>query len=77
MNICIKFLFQDVAINAGFGAFTGETSAALLTDAGIKWTLTGHSERRVGFGGPGETSDMVGKKTAVAIAGGYEMFCWN
>jgi triosephosphate isomerase len=73
MNICIKLLIQDVAINAGFGAFTGETSAALLTDAGIKWTLTGHSERRVGFGGPGETSDMVGKKTAVAIAGGLSV----
>jgi len=66
----IAIAAEDVAINAGFGAFTGETSAALLTDAGIKWTLTGHSERRVGFGGPGETSNMVGKKTAVAIAGG-------
>ena len=61
---------QDVAFNAGFGAFTGETSAALLTDAGVKWTLTGHSERRVGFGGPGESSAVVGKKTAIAIAAG-------
>jgi triosephosphate isomerase (TIM) len=25
----------------------------MLADSGIKWTLTGHSERRVGFGFPG------------------------
>ena len=61
---------QDVAFNAGYGAYTGETSAALLTDAGVKWTLTGHSERRVGFGGPGESSAVVGKKTALAVAAG-------
>ena len=61
---------QDVAFNAGYGAFTGETSAALLADAGVKWTLTGHSERRVGFGGPGESSAVVGKKTSIAILAG-------
>lgn len=61
---------QDVAFNAGYGAYTGETSAALLADAGVKWTLTGHSERRVGFGGPGESSAVVGKKTALAVAAG-------
>ena len=61
---------KDVAFNAGYGAYTGETSAALLVDAGVKWTLTGHSERRVGFGGPGESSAVVGKKTQLAIAAG-------
>jgi triosephosphate isomerase len=43
---------QDVGFKKGFGAFTGEMSAEMLVDAGIKWTLTGHSERRVGFGFP-------------------------
>lgn len=39
----------------------------MLSDAGITWTLTGHSERRVGFGFPGETSQVVGVKTKNAI----------
>eukprot|EP00657_Telonema_sp_P-1_P002691 TRINITY_DN16228_c0_g1_i1.p1 TRINITY_DN16228_c0_g1~~TRINITY_DN16228_c0_g1_i1.p1 ORF type:complete len:137 (-),score=35.98 TRINITY_DN16228_c0_g1_i1:12-422(-) len=30
----------------GKGAFTGETSPDMLVDAGIPWTLIGHSERR-------------------------------
>ena len=64
---------EDVGINPAFGAYTGETCALHLVDAGIKWTLTGHSERRVGFGYPGETSDVVGKKTAIAIAAGLSV----
>jgi triosephosphate isomerase len=43
---------EDVGFNKGYGAFTGEISAEMLVDSGIKWTLTGHSERRVGFGFP-------------------------
>ena len=39
----------------------------MLADSGINWTLTGHSERRVGFGYPGETSHVVGVKTKNAI----------
>merc|ERR1711871_1766806 len=40
---------------------------------GIKWTLTGHSERRVGFGYPGETSEVVGVKTKNAIDKGMSV----
>ncbi len=69
----VEIAAQDVGLNAGFGAYTGETSAQQLVDAGVKWTLTGHSERRVGFGYPGETSDVVGKKTAVALAAGMSV----
>lgn len=29
------------------GAFTGELSAEQLVDIGLRWTLVGHSERRV------------------------------
>ena len=47
----INVASQDVSLN-GTGAFTGETDATMLTDSGIGWTLTGHSERRVGFGFP-------------------------
>lgn len=39
----------------------------MLADSGIQWTLTGHSERRTGFGFPGETSQVVGVKTKNAI----------
>jgi triosephosphate isomerase len=39
----------------------------MLADFGVKWTLTGHSERRVGFGFPGETSHVVGVKSKNAI----------
>ena len=60
-------------MNGGFGAFTGEISAQMLLDAGIHWTLTGHSERRVGFGIPGETSEVVGRKTAVAVRAGLSV----
>lgn len=39
---------QDVS-QFGRGAYTGNITADQLTDAGIKWTLTGHSERRTLF----------------------------
>merc|ERR1711871_1510213 len=64
---------EDVAFTTGYGAFTGEMTADMLTDAGIKWTLTGHSERRVGFGYPGETSEVVGIKTKNAIDKGMSV----
>ena len=65
---------QDVCVNPGYGAFTGEISGAMLMDSGIQWTLTGHSERRVGFGGvQGENSDIVARKTAAALAAGMSV----
>lgn len=48
----------------GNGAFTGEHSAEMIKDAGIKWTLTGHSERRTLFG---ESDQDVAKKTKIAV----------
>ena len=45
----------------------------MLANAGIKWTLTGHSERRVGFGFPGENSDVVAKKTFEALSAGLSV----
>lgn len=64
---------EDVAFTKGYGAYTGEMTADMLVDAGIKWTLTGHSERRVGFGYPGETSEVVGVKTKNAVDAGMSV----
>lgn len=49
------------------GAFTGEVSAPMLVDAGCKWVIIGHSERRQLFG---ETDQAVAKKTATALEAG-------
>jgi triosephosphate isomerase (TIM) len=64
---------EDVGFPTGYGAYTGEMTADMLVDSGIKWTLTGHSERRVGFGYPGETSEVVGIKTKNAIDKGMSV----
>ncbi|MCL2123078.1 MAG: triose-phosphate isomerase [Desulfovibrionaceae bacterium] len=49
------------------GAFTGEISPEMLKDAGARWVLTGHSERRSIFG---ESDAQIGLKTAFALAQG-------
>lgn len=48
-------------------AFTGEVSAALLADAGARWVLLGHWERRRHFG---ETNALVNRKVHAALAAG-------
>jgi len=49
------------------GAFTGEISANMLVEAGCRYTIVGHSERRHIFG---ETDQAVFKKTKAALAAG-------
>lgn len=49
------------------GAFTGETSAAMLKDAGCSYVLAGHSERRELFH---EDNELVAAKTKKAIESG-------
>ena len=46
---------QDVSRFDKDGAFTGETSAAMLADLGVQFVLLGHSERRQYFGENNET----------------------
>ena len=49
------------------GAFTGEQSAAMLKDFGVRYAIVGHSERRQYHG---ETDEAVAAKTAIALANG-------
>ena len=46
------------------GAFTGEVSAGMLREAGARFTIIGHSERRTLFG---ETDGTVNKKMRAAL----------
>jgi triosephosphate isomerase len=49
------------------GAFTGEISGAMLVEAGCRYVILGHSERRHIFG---ETDEIVAKKTVAALDAG-------
>jgi triosephosphate isomerase (TIM) len=49
------------------GAFTGEISTGMLLEAGCRYAIIGHSERRQFFG---ETNETVQKKTKAALAAG-------
>src|ERR1700737_2536319 len=49
------------------GAFTGEISPIMLREAGGRYVIIGHSERRQIFG---ETDEMVARKTKAALAAG-------
>jgi len=52
------------------GAYTGELAATHLVDVGLAWTIVGHSERRQYYA---ENSEVVGKKTKVALDGGLNV----
>ena len=56
---------QDLDINQN-GAFTGQISAAMLVDAGCKYVIVGHSERRAIYG---ESDQDVAAKFSVAQNG--------
>ena len=49
------------------GAFTGEISTGMIVDAGAKYVIIGHSERRQYFG---ETDETVNKRARAVIAAG-------
>jgi triosephosphate isomerase (TIM) len=49
------------------GAFTGEISAAMLVECGVRWVVIGHSERRVMFG---ELDQRVNEKVRAALDAG-------
>ena len=49
------------------GAYTGEISANMLKEYGVKYVIIGHSERRQYFG---ETDETVNKRTLAALEAG-------
>ena len=49
------------------GAYTGETSAAMLADFGCRYVIVGHSERRSLYG---ESNETVAAKFVAAVQGG-------
>ena len=65
---------RDTRVNIGaenmhaetFGAYTGEISAPMLVDAGVKYVILGHSERRA----MGETDREVNRKLLAALESG-------
>ena len=63
---CIAIAGQNVSWSQE-GAFTGEVSAPMLAEAGCRYVIIGHSERRQLFR---ETDDNVAKKTLMALASG-------
>ena len=73
--------FKDLHIAVGAenlhyepsGAYTGEVSADMLKDLGVKYVIIGHSERRQYFG---ETDISVNKKVHAALeAGLHPIIC--
>ena len=73
--------FKDLRIAVGAenlfyepsGAYTGEVSADMLKDLGVKYVIIGHSERRQYFG---ETDITVNKKVHAALeAGLHPIIC--
>ena len=49
------------------GAFTGQISTAMLVEAGCRYSILGHSERRQFFG---DTNETVFRKAKAALAAG-------
>jgi len=87
--VCVPFVnipiavkaFKDMHIAVGAedvyyekkGAYTGEVSAEMLSDVGVKYVVVGHSERRELFG---ETDTTVNRKVhAVLEAGMSPIIC--
>ncbi len=62
----IKYGAQDVSIHDA-GAYTGESSTAMLTKLGCTYVVVGHSERRQYHG---ETNELIGQKAKKALDAG-------
>ena len=81
--VCVPFVmvpaaikaFKDSRVAVGAenlnenekGAYTGEVSASMLVDLGVKYVIIGHSERRQYYG---ETDISVNKKVHAALNAG-------
>ena len=63
---CVALGAQDVSTHTA-GAYTGEVSAAMLSDLGCRYTIVGHSERRQYHL---ESDAVVADKVKAALAAG-------
>lgn len=63
---CVGVGLQNVSQHSS-GAFTGELSVGMAAEAGCRWSLVGHSERRALYG---ETNLQVAAKFVALQAGG-------
>ena len=89
MVVCVPFVnipaalkaFKDTRVSIGAqnlhyessGAYTGEVSAEMLKDLGVKYVIIGHSERRQYFG---ETDIIINRKVHAALdAGLHPIIC--
>ena len=61
----LYFASQDVS-EVISGPHTGESTAAVLSDAGVQYSIVGHSERRA----KGESDELISLKTKQAISEG-------
>src|SRR5215204_2581087 len=61
---------QDCSTEADEGAHTGEVTAAMLRDAGARYVIVGHSERRQYYC---ETDQMVSRKSRAVLAAGLKV----
>jgi triosephosphate isomerase len=68
----IRVAAQDIAAEAGPGAFTGEISAQMIRDAGASLAIIGHSERRQYYC---ETDESVNKKIQATISADLLPIC--
>jgi triosephosphate isomerase len=66
-NSPLALCAQDVSRYAADGAYTGEVSAEMLADMGVRYVLVGHSERRQYFG---EDNAVLRAKLEAALAAG-------
>lgn len=64
---------QDVSARVGSGAFTGEVAGAMLVDAGCRYAIVGHSERRTLYGENDAT--VAAKFGATQTAGLTPILC--
>lgn len=61
---------QDLSAFAGEGAHTGDVSGKQLLDAGCRWAIVGHSERREDHS---ESDELVAGKVRVALDQGLSV----
>ena len=66
VNDRVECGLQDIGISPS-GAHTGEIAAEMVADVGGRWSIVGHSERRLD---QDEKDDLVATKAAAAMRGG-------